>query len=167
MKDQNETQTEELEMDFIPSAHDDGEQDQEDGLSLDDLLDEAEQEATQEAEPSKEEAAANRERAERLAARFNNGLWWGLSKAYPAAEVAEEKIEAGAAALVPLAEKYGDTMPAWVDDFMEKPEIKAGLYVGTAIMAARASHMAAITKAQEEAQAQTEQKQGGEVVEAS
>tara|TARA_R110001583_G_scaffold4770_2_gene27090 strand:- start:4683 stop:5186 length:504 start_codon:yes stop_codon:yes gene_type:complete len=167
MKDQNENQTEELEMDFIPSAHDDGEQDKDDGLSLDDLLDEAEQEATQEAEPSKEEAAANRERAERLAVRFNNGLWWGLSKTYPAAEVAEDKIEAGKEALIPLAEKYGDTMPAWVDDFMEKPEIKAGLYVGTAIMAARASHMAAITKAQEEAQKQTEQKQGGEVVEAS
>jgi hypothetical protein len=167
MKDQNENQTEELEMDFIPSAHDDGEQDKDDGLSLDDLLDEAEQEATQEAEPSKEEAAANRERAERLAARFNNGLWWGLSKTYPAAKVEDEKIEAGAAALVPLAEKYGDSMPAWVDDFMEKPEIKAGLYVGTAIMAARASHMAEITKAQEEAQANAEQKQGGEVVEIS
>lgn len=167
MKDQNENQTEELEMDFIPSAHDDGEQDQDDGLSLDDLLDEAEQEATQEAEPSKEEAAANRERAERLAARFNNGLWWGLSKTYPAAQVEAEKIEAGAAALVPLAEKYGDSMPEWVDDFMEKPEIKAGLYVGTAIMAARASHMAAIIKAQEEAQAKAEQKQGGEVAEIS
>jgi hypothetical protein len=141
--------------------------DQDEGLSLDDLLEEAEQEATQEAEPSKEESAANRERAERLAARFNNMLWWGLSRTYPAAEVEAEKIDAGAAALVPLAEKYGDTMPAWVDDFMEKPEIKAGLYVGTAIMAARASHMAAITKAQEEAQKQTEQKQGGEVVEAS
>ena len=163
MKDQNENQTEELEMTFTPTE--DTEQDLDDGLSLDDLLDEAEQEAEQEAEPSQEETAANRERAERLAARFNNGLWWGLSKAYPAAEVAEEKIEAGAAALVPLAEKYGDSMPAWIDDFMEKPEIKAGLYVGTAIMAARASHMAELTKAQEEAKAQTEQKQGGEVVE--
>lgn len=163
MKDQNESQTEELEMTFTPSE--DAEPDQDDGLSLDDLLDEAEQEAEQEAEPSQEETAANRERAERLAARFNNGLWWGLSKAYPAAEVAEEKIEAGAAALVPLAEKYGDSMPAWIDDFMEKPEIKAGLYVGTAIMAARASHMAALTKAQEEAEAKAEQKQGGEVVE--
>jgi ElaB/YqjD/DUF883 family membrane-anchored ribosome-binding protein len=64
--------------------------DQEEGLTLDDLLDEAEQEATQEAEPSKEEAAANRERAERLAARFNSGLWWGLSKTYPAARVEAE-----------------------------------------------------------------------------
>lgn len=139
--------------------------DQDEGLSLDDLLEEAEQEATQEAEPSKEESAASRERAERLAARFNNMLWWGLSKTYPAAEVADEKIEAGAAALVPLAEKYGDSMPEWIDDFMEKPEIKAGLYVGSAIMAARASHMAALTKAQEaepEKSAQ-KQKQGGEV----
>jgi hypothetical protein len=137
--------------------------DQDEGLSLDDLLEEAEQETTQEAEPSKEESAASRERAERLAARFNNMLWWGLSKTYPAAEVEEEKIEAGAAALVPLAEKYGDAMPEWIDDFMEKPEIKAGLYVGTAIMAARASHMAAITKAQEAEQEKTAQKQGGEV----
>lgn len=137
--------------------------DQDEGLSLDDLLEEAEQEATQEAEPSREESAASRERAERLAARFNNMLWWGLSKTYPAAEVEEEKIEAGAAALVPLAEKYGDAMPEWIDDFMEKPEIKAGLYVGTAIMAARASHMAEITKAQEAEQEKTAQKQGGEV----
>lgn len=137
--------------------------DQDEGLSLDDLLEEAEQEATQEAEPSKEESAANRERAERLAARFNNMLWWGLSKTYPAAEVADEKIEAGAAALVPLAEKYGDSMPEWIDDFMEKPEIKAGLYVGSAIMAARASHMAALTKAQEAEPEKPTQKQGGEV----
>jgi hypothetical protein len=141
--------------------------DQDEGLSLDDLLEEAEQEATQEAEPSKEESAANRERAERLAARFNNMLWWGLSRTYPAAEVEAEKIDAGAAALVPLAEKYGDAMPEWMDDFMEKPEIKAGLYVGTAIMAARASHMAAITKVQKETSEKEEQKQGGKVGEES
>ena len=133
---------------------DDHEQDDDEGLSLDALINDAQEEAEQEAAPSKEEAAADRERAERLAARFNNGLWWGLSKAYPAAEVSEDKIEAGKEALIPLAEKYGDSMPSWIDDFMEKPEIKAGLYVGTAIMAARASHMAAI---------EAEQKQGGEV----
>ncbi len=159
MKDQSETQTEELEMDFIPSAHDDGEQDQEDGLSLDDLLDEAEQEATQEAAPSEEESAANHERAERLAGRFNNMLWWGLSKTYPAAEIEAEKIEAGKESLIPLAEKYGDSMPSWLDDVMEKPEVKAGLYVGSAIMAARASHIAEISKKEDE--------KGGDVGQAS
>lgn len=157
MKDELEMQTDELLEDQTSVLDDDNDPDE--GLSLDSLLDDAQQEAEQAAAPTAEEAAENHERAERLAARFNNMLWWGLSKAYPLAEVEEEKINAGAAALVPLAEKYGDAMPAWVDDFMEKPEIKAGLYVGSAIMAARASHMIEVTKEQEEATAE----QGGAV----
>lgn len=152
-----ENSIESQENELLEDKHDLLGGDNDDGLSLDDLLDEAEQEATQEAEPSEEETAANHERAERLAQRFNSMLWWGLSKTYPAAEVEEEKINAGTAALVPLAEKYGDSMPEWIDDFMEKPEIKAGFYIGAAIMAARSSHINAITSAQEDA----EKSQGG------
>lgn len=155
MSDYEQSQETELLEDQL-AVLDDHEQDDDEGLSLDALINDAQEEAEQEAAPTKEEAAADRERAERLADRFNNGLWWGLSKVYPAAEIEAEKIEAGKEALIPLAEKYSDSMPSWVDDFMEKPEIKAGLYVGTAIMAARASHMAAIAHAQEE-------QQGGEV----
>lgn len=157
MKDELEMQTDELLED--QSSVFEGDIDPDEGLSLDALINDAQEEAEQEAAPSAEEEAANHERAERLAARFNNMLWWGLSKAYPLAEVEEDKIEAGAAALVPLAEKYGDSMPSWIDDVMEKPEIKAGLYVGSAIMAARASHLLEVTKQQEE----TETEQGGEV----
>lgn len=144
MSDYDESQ----EMELLEDQMDDND----DFLSLDALISEAQEEAELEAAPSREEAAADRERAERLAARFNKGLWWSLAKVYPAAEIEDEKIEAGTAALVPLAEKYGDAMPGWVDDIMERPEIKAGLYVGSAIMAARSSHMAAIAKAQEEQQ---------------
>ncbi len=155
MKDEFETQTDELLED--QNSVFEGESDPDEGLSLDALISDAQEEAEQEAAPSAEEESENHERAERLAARFNNMLWWGLSKAYPLAEVEDEKIEAGAAALVPLAEKYGDSMPSWVDDFMEKPEIKAGLYVGSAIMAARASHLLEVTKQQED----TETEKGG------
>ena len=150
MIDENDLQTDEL-------------LDDEDSLSLDSLITEAEEEAAQEQAlenaESEEDEAERLARADRLAARFNGGLWWSLSKVYPAATVPEEKIEEGKEALVPLAEKYGESMPDWVDDFMEKPEIKAGLYVGAAIMAARSSHLLAIEAEQEEA----EKAQGGEL----
>jgi len=150
MIDENDLQTDEL-------------LDDEDSLSLDSLITEAEEEAAQEQAlenaESEEEASERLDRADRLASRFNSGLWWSLSKVYPAASVPEEKIEEGKEALVPLAEKYGESMPDWVDDFMEKPEIKAGLYVGAAIMAARSSHLAAIAEAENEA----EKAQGGEL----
>jgi len=137
--------------------------DEDDSLSLDSLISDAEEEAAQEdalenAETVEDEAE-RLARADRLAGRFNNALWWGLSKTYPAATVPDEKIAEGKEALVPLAEKYAESMPSWVDDFMEKPEIKAGLYVGAAIMAARSSHILAIEEAQEEA----EKVQGGEL----
>lgn len=125
-----------------------------DDLSLDSLINDVEQEEAKGQEPTKEEIVENKERAERLAKRLNNGLLWSVSKFYPLAEVEEKKIQEGEKALVSLAEKYGDSMPSWVDNFLEKPELKAGLYVGSLIFAARNTHIQAMIAQQEEAKEQ-------------
>lgn len=134
---------------------------EDDALTLDNLIQEEEEkvkkESSEEQESQEENTEAKQAQAVNLAQKMNGTFWWGISKAYPMAVVPKAVYESGVESFVPLALEYADSVPEWAMKIIDRPEIKAGMYVGTAIAMARKTHFENLElQAAQEQQAQEE-----------
>ena len=134
---------------------------EDDALTLDNLIQEEEEKVKKESSEGQERQEENTEakqaQAVNLAQKMNGTFWWGISKAYPMAVVPQSVYESGVESFVPLALEYADSVPEWAMKIIGRPEIKAGMYVGTAIVMARKTHFENLAiKADQEQQSQEE-----------
>lgn len=130
---------------------------QEEAHGLDDLMEELGKEEAEKAKAEQEEkeqaeqpSQSDMEKAKALASRMNDGFLWVVDKtvcpSVPIDDVADR--EKGVEAMLPLALEFGGEVPPFVLVLMKKygPYIKAGVYMGSTIYAAKATE-AAIQKA--------------------
>lgn len=163
----------------MPGFDDLADDDPEDGLSLESLLDEAEEEAEHDPEAEAEaeaEAADQQERAGRMAKALNRGMWSTVARFCPVVQPAVAqvygqgsqdlpgKIQDGEKVIEDLLMHYGVT-PEWLDKAINHPALGAGLYVGTsiygAVQAQKLAEQYAALQAQQPAAGQ-QQAEGGQ-----
>lgn len=145
---------------------------EDDAFTLDSMIQEEEEKVKKESSEGQESQEENDEakqaQAVKLAQKMNGTFWWGISKAYPMAVVPQTVYESGVESFVPLALEYADSVPEWAMKIIDRPEIKAGMYVGTAIAMARKTHLenVALQAAQQEQKGQEEPKHQAQAAQA-